>query len=266
MRRGNLYNYLGGEDMAAVKKGLYEFDPNSIKVIRQKLNLKQSDLAQMLGETTTKTTISRWENGETTPDAKSLAAIYSIAAQGGVMPEFFKKSDNKGERSRLIVSWDFQNWSPKNNNIKEISELIKQTLASRFPSTTYHLYKLFTSNTPAIISNSWEQWLSNMNFITGQRSASNVQDNMILDKLGWRVYKYPQNIDDELDAQSYSDCLHNPSDTIFVLISKDGDFAELLQDLRQKGVSTYVIAPEGASQNLIEAVGQKRRLHIPGIG
>lgn len=83
--------YQVGDDMAAVKKGFYEFDPNSIKVIRQKLNLKQSDLAQMLGETTTKTTISRWENSETTPDAKSLAAIYSIAVQGGIRPEFFKK-------------------------------------------------------------------------------------------------------------------------------------------------------------------------------
>src|ERR1017187_4178957 len=98
--------------MAAVKKGLYEFDPNSIKVIRQNLNLKQSDLAQMLGDTTTKTTISRWENSETTPDAKSLAAIYSVAVQGGIMPEFFRKTTNAGGRSRLIVSWDFQNWSP----------------------------------------------------------------------------------------------------------------------------------------------------------
>ncbi|MDD5700486.1 MAG: NYN domain-containing protein [Dehalococcoidales bacterium] len=249
--------------MAAVKKGLYEFDPNSIKVIRQKLNLKQSDMAQMLGETTTKTTISRWENGDTTPDAKSLAAIYSVAVQGGVMPEFFKNLNNKGGRSRLIVSWDFQNWSPKNNNIKEISNLIKQTLTNRFPSATYHLYKLFTTDTPVNISNPWEQWLSNMNFVTGQRSITNIQDNMILDKLGWRVYKYPQNIDDELDAQSYSDCLHSPSDTIFVLISRDGDFADLLQDLRQKGVSTYVIAPAGASQKLIEAVGQKRWIHIP---
>jgi transcriptional regulator with XRE-family HTH domain len=247
--------------MAALKKGLYAYDPNSIKVIRQKLNLKQSEFAQMLGEKTTKTTISRWENGETTPDAKSLAAIYSIAAQGGIMPEFFKKSVTQGGRSRLIVSWDFQNWSPKNNNIKETSDLIKQTLANKFPSATYHLYKLFTNDTPVTNTNPWGQWLTSLS--TWPKSA--VQDNMILDKLGWRVYKYPQNIDDELDAQSYGDCLQDPADTIFVLISKDGDFADLLQDLRQKGVSTYVIAPEGTSQALIEAVGQKRLISYPEL-
>jgi len=50
-----------------------------------------------------------------------------------------------------------------------------------------------------------------------------------------------------------------------VLISKDGDFAELLQDLREKGVSTHVIAPKGTSQKLIEVVEQKRRIHVLGI-
>lgn len=252
--------------MAAVKKGLYEFDPNSIKVIRQKLNLRQSDLAQMLGATTTKTTVSRWENGDTTPDAKSLAAIHSVAVQGGVMPEFFKKSDNRGGRSRLIVSWDFQNWSPRTGNILEICDLIKRTLADRFPSVTYRLYKLFADDSPASNSKPWELRLPTLEVSAGQWSLTNVQDNGILEKTGWRVYKYPQDVDDELDTQSYSDCLHDPSDTIFVLISRDGDFAELLQDLRQKGVSTYVIAPEGASRELIEAVGQKRRIHILGIG
>ena len=182
------------------------------------------------------------------------------------MPEFFKNTGNKGGRSRLIVSWDYQNWSPKANDLKETSGLIKQTLADRFSSATYHLYKLFTSDTPANKSSSLEEWLSSMNFVTGQLSTANMQNNMVLDKLGWRVYKYPQNIDDELDAQSYGDCLQHPEDTIFVLISRDGDFADLLHDLRQKGVSMYVITPENSSQKLIEAVGEKRWIHIPGIG
>jgi transcriptional regulator with XRE-family HTH domain len=252
--------------MAAVKSGLYIFDPSSIKVIRQKLNLKQSDLAKMLGETTTKTTISRWENGETTPDAKSLAAIYSIADQGGIMPDFFKKTGKKGGRSRLIVSWDFQNWSPRTTDLKEMSSLIKQTLADRFPSTSYHLYKLFAVDTPTNNLKPWEQWLSTLNFTVGLQSTTNGQSNMILDKLGWRLYKYSQNIDDELDTQSYSDCLQHPEETIFVLISKDGDFVDLLRDLRVKGVSTYLIAPKDSSQKLVEVVGQKRLIHIPSIG
>jgi DNA-binding transcriptional regulator YiaG len=258
-------NILLEKEMSAIKKGQYEFDPNSIKVIRQKLNLTQSDLARLLGDTATKTTISRWENDETTPDAKWLAAIYSIAVQGGVMPEFFKKTGGKGGRSRLIVSWDFQNWSPKTNDIKEISARIKEILVERFPAATYHLFKLFTTDAPANNSSPWEAWLTSVNMVTGQRS-NDLQSNMILDKLGWRVREYPQNIDDELDSQAYGDCLQDPGDTIFVLVSRDGDFIDLLQDLREKGVSTYVIAPEGTSQKLIEAVGPKRQIHVPGIG
>lgn len=244
--------------MSAVKKGQYEFDPNSIKVIRQKLNLNQSDLAQMLGETTTKTTISRWENGDTTPDAKTLAAILSVATQGGIMPEFFKKTGNKLGRSRLIVSWDFQNWRPTTNGLKETSDIINQTLSKRFPTATYKLFKLFTTDAQSypVLFNSFDQWLSTVN-------GKNDGD---LENLGWRIYKYAQNIDDELDTQSYSDCLHDPEDTTFVLISRDGDFTNLLQDLREKGVNTYIIAPEGASQKLIETVGSKRWIHMPGIG
>jgi transcriptional regulator with XRE-family HTH domain len=240
--------------MAPAKTGLYEFDPSSIRVIRQKLNLKQSDLAAILDMP--KTTISRWETGETTPDAKSLAAIYSAAVQGGVMPEFFKKSSNKGGRTRLIVSWDFQNWRPTSFNLKETSNLIKKTLSDRFSSTTYSLFKLFTTSSASGIMTDLSQWLSN----------SLWKSNADIDKIGWRVYEYPQNIDDELDAQSYSDCLQDPEDTVFVLISRDGDFVDLLQDLREKGVSTHIIAPEGTSQKLIETVGQRRRIHIPGIG
>lgn len=257
---------MGGDSLAAVRKGIYEFDPSSIKLIRQKLNLKQSDLAQMLGDKTTKTTISRWENGDVIPTAESLAAIYSVAMQGEITPQFFKKTVNKGGRSRLIVSWDFQNWSPQSINLQETSDLVKKTLTRRFPSATYHLYKLFTSETMVNASHSWGEWFYDMSRMSGRLSPANTQSNMILDELGWRVYKYPHNIDDELDTQSYSDCLQNPEDTIFVLISRDGDFVDLLQELRQKGVNTYLIAPKNTSQKLIEAVGKKRKIDIPGIG
>jgi transcriptional regulator with XRE-family HTH domain len=241
--------------MAPFKQRQYKFDPDSIKAIRQKLNLKQSDLAELVGDKTTKTTIFRWENGKSTPDADALAAIYSIAVQGGIMPGFFKKSDIQAGRSRLIVSWDFQNWSPATNRLKETSNLIKKTLTDRFPTATYQLFKLFTTDSSSNKPPTFDQWWATLN----------PKNTLTLDNLGWRVYQSPQNIDDELDTQSYSDCLQVPEETIFVLISRDGDFADLIHDLREKGVSTYLITPEGTSQKLIEAVGPKRWIQIPGI-
>jgi transcriptional regulator with XRE-family HTH domain len=250
--------------MTAVKKGIYEFDPNSIKIIRQKLNLSQSDLAQMVGDETTKTTISRWENAKSTPDAKSLAIIYSIAAQGGIMPEFFKKSENRSGRSRLISSWDLQNWSPRYDNLKTTAELIKRTLSEKFPSATYKLFKLFATDSSQNSSLNNNQYFNQ--YFQQWWATLNPTKNDNLDELGWRVKKYAQNVDEELDAQSYSDCMQDPKDTTFVLISKDGDFAGLIQDLRKEGVSTYLIAMQGSSQKLIESVGEKRLIYLPSTG
>ena len=55
--------------------------------MRQTLGLSQSAMAAMLD--LPKNTVSRWERGETTPDAESLAAVYSLGMEKGVAPNFF---------------------------------------------------------------------------------------------------------------------------------------------------------------------------------
>lgn len=110
--------------------------------------------------------------------------------------------------------------------------------ANRFPTISYNLYKIFASPFHSIATNE-------------------------LRNQGWRVQEYSQDIDDELDSQSWSDCNQAPQDTIFVIITRDGDFIDLIQDLRDKGVRVYLIAPESSSQRLIEAVGRKRLIALP---
>ena len=217
--------------MAALKHGRFVFNRSSIKEVRDKLELSQEQLAQKLG--IAKTAVSRWEKGPTKPDADALAAIYSVAFENGIEPSFFKPSDTKQGRSRLIVAWDFQNLALLWNEIPKTSEWIKKELAKRFPSVSYNLYKVFAS--------------------PFHSSATNVLSNE-----GWRVREYSHDIDEELDSQSWSDCNQALLDTIFVLISRDGDFVDLIQDLRKKGVRVYLIAPENSSQRLIETVGKRR--------
>ena len=65
----------------------YQFSPRSLVETREKMSLSQAKLAARLDLPAN--TVSRWERGETTPDANSLAAIYSIAKEHGLTPVFF---------------------------------------------------------------------------------------------------------------------------------------------------------------------------------
>ena len=92
--------------MAPVKPGRFKFDPGSIVQVRKHLGLSQKKLAALLGVPAN--TLSRWETGATTPDADSLAAIYSVAAQHGMSAQLFHRRKkmqprlSKG-RTRLLA-------------------------------------------------------------------------------------------------------------------------------------------------------------------
>jgi len=235
--------------MTPLKKGRFVFDPSSIKWIRDKLGLSQEELATQIG--VAKTAISRWEKGQVTPDANSLAAIYSVAKEGRIEPTFFTAAEPKANktRSRLFVSWDFQNlpvslpylsmidFTSKFTDGSQI-EKITNDLTKKFPDVSHSVFKVFTSSAH---SGSYDE----------------------LSKQDWRIMEYDHNIDEELDSQSWSDCNQNPKDTIFVLITKDGDYAELIEELRGKGVMAYLMAPENSSQRLLETVGKRWRIPYP---
>ncbi len=218
--------------MTPIKKRKYVFDQASISKIRNQLHLTQEKFAQELG--VTKTAISRWELGKVKPDLDSLSAIYSLAVENHIEPDFFmlKEIEMKQGRSRLIGFWDFQNqgWTFLNANQKGSS--IKDLLQQTFPTTHSYLLKVF---------------------------ASSFQSHAIseLSKFGWRPQIFNSNIDKELDSQAWSDCNQEPQDTIFVLIASDGDYIDLIQSLRTKGVWVYLMAPRNVNHRLLEAVGVK---------
>ena len=224
--------------MTPRKQGRFVFNPDSIKGIREKSGLTQGQLAQRIG--VAKTAISRWEKGLVTPDAKSLAAIYSVAKEGRIEPLFFKEKEakNKEGRSNLFVSWDYQNIPLSAYEAGEKAKRIRDELITRFPSVSHSVYKVFASSMHALATKE-------------------------ISKQGWRLQEFNYDIDEELDSQSWSDCNQAPKDTILVLITKDGDYVELLEELRKKGVRVYLMAPENTSQTLIEAVGKKKWICFP---
>lgn len=224
--------------MTPTKPGDYTFDPKSLIEIRKKLKLSQTEMSKLLGVPAN--TLYRWETAATSPDASSLASVYSIAIAHGIRPDFFMRRNPVKEktqgRHRLIVMWDFQNVGVSSSDVTEVSKRIKESLIGKFSSAKQPLFKAF-----------------------GHPDQSDATDT--LSKLGWRVWEDDADMDEEIIDQSRSDCGSEPGATILVLITKDGDFVELIDELKTKGVRVYLMAPETVSEDLVAIVGKKR--YIP---
>ena len=221
--------------MTPTKSGDYAFNPKSLIDIRKKLKLSQAEMSKLLGVPAN--TLYRWETASTSPDATSLASIYSIAISRGIRPDFFIRrapvTEKTKGRYKLIVMWDFQNVGVSSKNVTGVSKHIRESLVGKFSSTKQYLFKAFSHS--------------------GQSDATDILNN-----LGWRVWEDAADMDEEIIDQCRSDCGAEPEATILVLITKDGDFVDMIDELKTKGVRIYLLAPKNANNDLIEAVGKKR--------
>lgn len=227
--------------MPPLKDGIYRFDPKSITALRSQLQITQAKLAAELG--VPPNTVSRWERGDTAPDARALAAIHSIAMERGLTPAYFKKAApaTPDARTELLVYLDLQNLSLNAADVPAFDGWIRAELNRRFPNTANRWFK---------------------GFCAPHQSAATEQ----LESLGWRIWEDSDDLDDEIVSQSRSDCGRKPDNTILILGSKDGDFAGLINEMRGKGVMVYLIAPPGISQKLAQAVGEDWRIAWPSLG
>ena len=226
--------------MVPTKGGRYEYRPASIVTLRKQLGQTQAQMAKQLG--IPPNTLSRWETGTTTPDAESLAAMYSLGAARGFSPNFFQRKKlaprpSKG-RTRLLVMWDFQNAGIQVADLPGLVSRIRKALDERFASASYRLFKAFA--TPL------------------QANATDV-----LDDLGWGVWEDFSDIDGELTAHARSDCGQKPKETAFVLVANDGDYRDLMSDLEELGVAVYLLTlGRGGGQRLASVVGKERLIRI----
>lgn len=228
--------------MAPVKQKQYRFSPESIVELRKKLGLSQAGLARALGVPSN--TVSRWENDATTPDAASLAAIHSVAMERGITPSFFKKRKKQPmKRTRLLVVWDFPNLAAHVQHVPDIDTWLRAECDKRFPATNQRTFKAFVGATSGF----------------GQFDPADT----LLDR-GWKVWEEEEDedLDETIIDHCKSDCGQDPLSTTLVLVTRDGEYAEMIEELKGQGVRVYLIG-FGCSQELATAVGEKRLIELP---
>lgn len=228
--------------MAPVKAGKYEYQALSLVSLRKKLGYTQTRMANLLGIPSN--TLSRWETGATTPDAESLAAIYSIGMAKGITPNFFERKravpkTPKG-RSRLLAVWDCRGWLQFPGTVPRLDRVIRQYLHDKCPKSPYPLYKAFVDSSQGIMTDK-------------------------LESLGWRVCELDaEDIDDEIVQDARSDCGHAPGATTLVLITQGGRFEELVHELSGKNVDLRLISSLARrASKLMQAVPESRRAFVP---
>ena len=226
--------------MVPARRRGYNFNPASIVDLRQRLGLSQRQMASRLG--IPQNSLSRWERGATTPDAESLAAIYSVGAEEGILPKFFAKETVKepvAVRDVALVYWDIQNLAPSYSNAAEWDAFIRSEVHRRVPKAKRILLKAFSSTTHQLATNE-------------------------LEKKEWRVWEDHGDWDEDIYDQAMSDAGQSPRHTVVFLVTADGDYADMVEELRNRGVRVYLIAPSTASKSLISAVGEKRWIREGG--
>ena len=228
--------------MAPVKTHRYGFNARSIADFRARAKMKQATLAELLDVPAN--TLSRWETGATTPDAKSLAAIYSIAQDKGQPVNFFEvletpqpapaPASKKG--LRVAVFADLQNIAVSAKAVPTLNKHVRDEVNRLFPSRGRARFRAFGSKAQAI-----RTW--------GQK--------------GWKVKEGNGNLDDTIIQQAKAFCQVNPKGAAWVIMTKDGDFAGLVKDQQAKGVQVWLLSPPNPSKKLLDLIDRKHRIPWP---
>ena len=221
--------------MAPVKPGSYTFRKESLVELRQRLGLSQVQMAAKLG--VPKNTVSRWETGATVPDADSLAAIYSVAREKGIMPTFFAPEKRKAPiRDTALVYLDFDSLISYGNNMADWDTFFVTEVNKRVPRLKDSQFKVFSifPSVPAISQ---------------------------LEALGWDFWKG----DLDIIHHALSESGKNPDASVVFLITARVGYADLINRLRDDGVRVYLMAPSSVSDVLVAAVGRKRWINLDGL-
>ena len=220
--------------MAPVRPDHYDFAfrRESLEGLRKQIKLTQAALADLLDVPVN--TVSRWETGATTPDANALAAIYSIARSRGVTPQFFRRrasvKETQKQRTRLLVTWDFQNRGLDVSDVEEEWLYMRTYLDLCFPGTRANR-QLWAYTSPH------------------QREAAGE-----LERLKFNVFEGAFDADGQVVQDVMEACQKEPTKTVFILAADDGNYSDLLRSLRQAGVDTYVWGTDNCSDRFLRAI------------
>lgn len=113
-----------------------------IRFLRKSLFLKSSEFASLIG--VTRTTVSRWENGETTPDTSSdrlirLTYANKINLRAGIIAELLESFQNEDAAKKPTKSLDYfiplsEHGAPYQCNFgHRLTEILTSNRSANFP-------------------------------------------------------------------------------------------------------------------------------------
>jgi len=135
-----------------------------------------------------------------------------------------------GRRHRVMVALDFQNLGVSAGNVEAMDTRIMTEVRRVAPSTNHELFRAYCR--------------------PDQQAA--VAE---LERLDWRTQSNRDDLDGSIIQQCRSYCGQDPDATILFICSKDGDFVDLVAEMRDWGVQVYVMGPRDSSQRLVQAAG-----------
>ena len=223
----------------------YRFRPAMLRELRGQLKMTQAQMADLLEIPVN--TLSRWELGSNLPDANALAAVYSIAAERGVKPQFFeerrKTISKPKKRKNRIIDWDFQNLGIGAEDIGETCDGLNQYLDILFGRSSDPLLYAYAPFR-----------------MGGFSRVDRSPQGQALQKAGFKVVACQSDADRKImeDGKELFDPSSdfNPKESVYVLVSDDGDYAEFLKGFRAAGVEVFVFGTDECSQKLVKSVGQ----------
>ena len=147
------------------------------------------------------------------------------------------------QRTRLVMIWDFQNVPLSAEDAFSTWFYMDNFLDIAFPEVDKWELNVYAS---------WQQddAAKRMRFVQVKQVGYNADAQIIQETR--RLCGVPE----PSYFGGFSNTSQDPKNTILVLVSKDGDFTELVDQSRQAGVDVYLWAPPGCSNELQGAVSR----------
>ena len=227
--------------MAPIRPDHYSFafQPETLEELRKQLGLTQAALAELLEIPVN--TVSRWERGANTPDANALAAIFSIAKDSGITPQFFTRRaglmETQNQRTKLLFPWDFQNRGLDASEVETEWPYMRKYIDLLFPRSRA----------------SRQFW--------AYTAPHQYQAAAKLEQLKFEVYTSHFDADSQLVQDVKEECQKRPTRTILILAADDGNYAELLRTEREAGVDVYIWGTDRCSDRLRRTLADGHFIH-----
>ncbi|MCE2469512.1 MAG: helix-turn-helix transcriptional regulator [Dehalococcoidia bacterium] len=219
--------------MVPVTPGAFVFDPGALVKIRSALGLSQVAMAARLG--VPQNSVSRWETGATTPDADTLAAVFSLAQETGLMVTFFKNAEKRESNPAPALAacyWDVTTLPVPEDEVGKANNLLIELVEKHAHGAERVLLKAFSN-------------LQSKH--TADLQSGHTDE--LLERLGWRVWKDSSNWREEISKQILSDIGHAPDRTVVFLASAEAILRDTVEEARRCGASVYVVTPRNLLRN-----------------